>query len=240
MKYLTIFALCFIARCGFASLVPMEGFPTELSHQILAEKMLVDGRESHVYTIRSTRDLASTVTLLKEWLFQSKVRPQVTHREGRIYISQRRSGWWITAQVDELTTGTQVGGLLIFWRDQGSSLEERSFAQSALSSLSALQQGRVVKQVQSVDTNRSTLTLTISSKLSLNTLYAAFERDFRRMELTTANFSPLASASATSGHIAQVWTGANTQISITLFEHRGDSVAVLHWLGFNSKANAGL
>jgi hypothetical protein len=238
MKYIAVVALYVFTRCLFASPVPIEGFPSEFSRQILAENMIVDGRESQVFQFRSNRDLGFTLSLLKDWLSQPRIGPQVSRKDGWIYVSQRRSGWWVIAQVRELHEGTHIEGLLIFWKEQGRKNDELTFSRAATNSLSALQRARVIRQVQSVDENRRTLTLTISSKLSLNQLHAAFEKDFRRMGLNPASFSPLAAMSMASGHITQVWVGKNTQISITLFEHRGDSAAVLHWMGFNSKESA--
>lgn len=229
MKILFFLSILFSLTKVCGSEVPIDGFPATLVHQILAEKIILDGRESQVYRFHSKQDLSATVTLLKHWLHQTPAIAQISQRDGWTYVSQRRSGWWITAQVRELANNLQVEGLLIFWKNQDSAVHGGNAIGAAINSLGSLQQSRILRQVQSVDGARTSLTLTIVSKRSVGTLLAGFETDFRRLGLNPASHSPM-------GQGTQVWVGQNTQISITLFEHRGDSAGVIHWMGVNSKS----
>jgi hypothetical protein len=228
MKCLVFSLLLFGFLKVSASEVPIEGFPKTLVRQILAERIILEGRESQVYRFHAKQDLPTTVVLLKDWLNQKPVAAQVSHRDGWTYVSQRRSGWWVTAQVRELATTSQVEGLLMFWKHRDNADQEAKATLAAVNSLGTLRQSRILRQVQSVDAGRTAVTLTIISKLSLGALSDGFETDFRRIGLNTASHSPMSQRT-------QVWVGKNTQISITLFEHRGESAAVIHWMGVNAK-----
>jgi hypothetical protein len=223
----SILVLCLFAT--WLEAAPLDGFPSEIPLEHLWQKAHFEGRESQAYRFSSAMSVDRVSAMLKVWLTGPLGAPQVKRQGQWLYLSQRRDGWWVTAQLRSLSdvaNGT-VEGLLTIWRHSSGG------AGLPVKELTALSITKVIRQFDTEDGGIRSTSLTLLSEQSRSAVQQAFEADFKRLGMTPASYSPpaLKTSSAAAQGVSTAWRGNGSQLVMTVFSHRGQTAVVIHWMG---------
>jgi hypothetical protein len=228
MKRVCWFFALFALSITRLQAAPLDGFPAAIPLEHLWQKAHFEGRESQAYRFSSASGIDQVSALLKVWLTGRFGEPQVKQQGQWLYFSQRRDGWWVTAQIRPLSDGgsAAIEGLLTIWRHSSGS------AGLPVKELTALSMTKVIRQFDSEDGGVRSTSLTLLSEHSRDAIAQAFEANFKRLGMAPASYSPPAlQASAAAAHgTSKAWRGNGTQLVMTIFEHRGQTAAVIHWM----------
>ena len=213
----------------------LQGFPPDIALERLWDSARFGGKESQTYRFNSKKTLPEIRQTMNAWLAHPGLAPQAVERDGWSYLSHQKMGWWVTVQARELQRGESlmsVEGLVTFWRTQksGSSMA----TDLPFEKLAALQAAKVIRRMASADNGKQALTVTLISTETIGSIAKNLAADFQTLGLRPAPFSPPAlqsvlSKNEASGSVSQAWLGANSQLMLTIFEHRGNTAILIHW-----------
>jgi hypothetical protein len=221
-----------------AKIAPLEGFPSNFEVFTLWESVTVDGRPSRAYRFISKEPFSDVRFRLQQWLSRPDSPAQEVVKNGWTYLSHKKSGYWTSVQFRRFDVEL-VEGIVSVWQDAN---EKSHNPFERFERMASLQNLHVIRRVESIDRGRRTLNLIGVGDKSVAALVNGLVSDLKALGLTPATYAPAAldanKQSALQGpqqgsYAAQAWTGAGSQVLLTVFEHKGRTAVQLLFSGGN-------
>jgi hypothetical protein len=223
---------CFAAWClisinpSYARTVPLEDFPSSFEVSTLWESVTIEGRPSRAYRFITKEPFPDVRFRLRQWLSRADSPAQEVEKNGWTYLSHKKSGQWTSVQFRKLDFEL-IEGIVAIWQDV---MERPSNPFERFEKMASLQRIQVIRRIESIDRGHKTLNLIVVGDMSVPVLVNGLKADLKALGLSPATYAPPALNATKQGalqgsYVAQAWTGAGSQVLLTIFEHKGRTAA---------------